>query len=70
MSNWHLTKETRTYNGAKTVSSINSVGKTGLVDGKKETRPPTYTVHKNKLKMGKRLKSKSQIHKNPRRKYR
>ena len=35
---------------------------------KNETRPPTYTIHKNKLKMYKRLKCKSQNHKNSRRK--
>ena len=33
---------------------------------KNETRPPTYTIHKNKLKMDKRLKYKSLHHKTPR----
>ena len=33
---------------------------------KNETQPPTYTIHKNKLKMDKRLKCKSQNHKSPR----
>ena len=45
---------------------------TGLIHTKKkkkETRPPTYTIHKNKLKMDKRLKCKSQNHKNSRRKH-
>ena len=31
---------------------------------KNETRPPSYTTHKNKLKMGKILKYKLQNHKN------
>ena len=31
-----MTKETRAYNGVKTVSSIISVGKTGLVHAKKK----------------------------------
>ena len=33
---------------------------------KNETWPPTYTIHKNKLRMGKRFKYKSQCHKSPR----
>ena len=32
---------------------------------KNETRPPTYTIHKNKLRLDKRLKYKSQHHKSP-----
>ena len=32
---------------------------------KNETQPPTYTTHKNKLKMDKRLKYKLQYHKSP-----
>ena len=35
--------------GKKTISSINSVGKTG--QQKTETASPSYTIHKNKLKM-------------------
>ena len=35
---------------------------------KNETSPRTYTLHKKKLKMDKRLKCKSQNHKNPIRK--
>ena len=38
--------------------------------GKNETRPPTYTIHQNKLKMDKRLKYKLWHHKNPRGKHR
>ena len=30
-----------------------------------ETRPPAYTIHKNKLKVDKRLKYKSGHHKSP-----
>ena len=39
------------------MSSINGVGRTELVHGKKkkETRPPTHTIHQNKLKMIKDL---------------
>ena len=33
---------------------------------KNETQPPTYMICKNKLKMDKRLKYKSQPHKSPR----
>ena len=33
---------------------------------KNETRSPTYTVYKNKLKMDKSLKYQSQHHKSPR----
>ena len=47
------------HNGVKTVSSINSVGRTGLVHEKNETRPSSYTIHPNKLKMDKRLKYES-----------
>ena len=34
---------------------------------KKMKRSPTYAIHENKLKVGKRLKYKSQHHKCPRR---
>ena len=40
----------KNYNGVKTISPINGVGKIGQVDEKHKTRPPTYTIHKNKLK--------------------
>ena len=33
---------------------------------KNEARPPTYIIHKNKLKMDKRLKCKLQHHQSPR----
>ena len=42
-----MTKEPRIYNGEKTVSSINGAGKTGQPQQKNETRPLSYTVHKN-----------------------
>ena len=32
---------------------------------KNESKPPTYTIHKNKLKMDKRLKYKSEHYKCP-----
>ena len=60
----------KTNNGAKTVSLIDGVGKTGLVHAKNETRVLAYTIHKNKLKTDKRLKCKSQNHKNPKGKHR
>ena len=41
-----MTKEARVYNGEKTASSINGVGKTGLL---------YCTVYKNKLKLDKDL---------------
>ena len=34
------------------------VGRSGQLHAKNETRSPTYTIHENKLKMGKRLKYK------------
>ena len=37
---------------------------------RKETTPPTYTIHQNKLEMDKRLKYKLWHHKNPRGKHR
>ena len=37
---------------------------------KNETRPPSYTIHKNKLKIDQRLKCETWNHKNPRTKHR
>ena len=61
MVNQYLTKGAGAYNGAKISSSINGVERTGQLHAKKkkekkrkETRPPTYTIHQNKLKMDKR----------------
>ena len=44
------------------------LGKLDRYMQKNETRPPTYTIHKNKLKMNELLKCKSLNHKNPGRK--
>lgn len=46
-----MTKEARIHNGVKTVSSTKGVGKTGHLYAKNETRPLSYTIYKNKLKM-------------------
>ena len=77
MVNQYLTKEAGAYNGAKTVSSINGVGRSGMVhakkkrkEKKKETRSPNYSIHQNKLKMNKRLKHKLQHHNSPQGKHR
>ena len=46
-----MTKEARTYNGEKTVSSISGAGKTGELHFKNEIRILPNTIHKNKLKL-------------------
>ena len=51
-----MTEEASTYNRLKIVYSINGVGKIGQICAENETRPPSYTTHKNKLKMDQRLK--------------
>ena len=61
-----MTKEAQIYNGVKTVSSINGAEKIGEIHAKNETRSPTYTIHKNKLKTDKELKQKTGSHKNTR----
>ena len=38
MANWYLTKVAKTYTGETIVSSINSVGKTGLEHAKKKKK--------------------------------
>ena len=50
MGTFFLTKEARTYNEAKTASSVNGAGKTGLLRVK-EIRTLPNTIHKDKLKM-------------------
>ena len=65
-----MTKGAQAYNGVKIVSSINGVGRTGLICAKKEKRKkvtgaPIYTIHQKKLKMDKRLKCDSRYHKSP-----
>lgn len=52
MSNKSVTKGSRTYSGVKTVSLINGIGETRQIHAlKNETRLPSYTTYKNKLKM-------------------
>ena len=51
MDTLSLTKEARIYNGEKTISLTNGAGKTGQQLVKNETRTPSNTTHKNKLKM-------------------
>ena len=55
-----LDKWNTSTNGGKIASLTNGVGRSGQIHAKKnETRPPTYTIHKNKIKVDKRLKYKS-----------
>ena len=56
----------RIHNGNRAVSSINGVGKTGYPHVKEWTWTSSYTTHKNQLKMIKRLKCNTLIHKTPR----
>ena len=51
MGTLSLTKETEIYNREKTISLTNGAGKTGQQLVKNETRTPSNTTHKNKLKM-------------------
>lgn len=46
-----MTKETRVYNGERTVTLINGVGKTGQSNAKNETGLLFYTIHKNQLQV-------------------
>ena len=46
-----FTEEASTYNGLKVVYSINGVGKIGQIVQKNETRPLSYSTHKNKFKI-------------------
>ena len=46
------------------------LGKFNRYVQKNDTRPSSYTTHKNKFKMDQRLKYQTQDHKNPRRKHR
>lgn len=56
-----MTQETRTYNGVKTVCAKKKWHWVNVTDTcrKYETRPPSYTIYKNKLKMDLRLKCKT-----------
>ena len=51
MDTLFLTKKARTYNRAKTASSMNGAGKTGQLHVKEEIRTLPKTVHKDKFKM-------------------
>ena len=54
-----MTKEARTYNGEKTVSSISVAEKTGQLYVKNENRTFSNTIYKNELKMDSRPKYKT-----------
>ena len=60
-----MTKGAWEYNGVKIASLTNGVGGDWTGKPKIETRPSTYTIYQNKLKMNKRLKYKLWYHKNP-----
>ena len=51
MDTLSLTKETRIYNGHKTISLTSGAGKTGQPLVKDEIRTLSNIIHKNKLKM-------------------
>ena len=46
----NMTKKDRTYNGVKTVYSVNGVVKIVQICAKNEISPPFYTIYKNKFK--------------------
>ena len=46
MNNYFMTKEQRAYNEERRISSVN-VGKIDRHTCKNETRPLSYTIHKN-----------------------
>ena len=65
-----MTKEAGAKKGVNIPSSTNGVKRSGQLRAKKnETWSPTYTIHKNKFKVDKRLKYKSWHHKSPRGKH-
>ena len=41
--------------GVKIASSTNGIRRSGQLHAKNENQPPNYTIHKNKLKMDKKL---------------
>ena len=51
MVNYYVTKEAKIYNVVKIVYSTNGVGKIRQIHAKNESRTPSYTIHKKKLKM-------------------
>ena len=52
MVNYYVTKEAKIYNVVKIVYSTNGVGKIRQIHAKNETRQPSHTIPKNKLKVG------------------
>ena len=60
-----MTKQERIANGKKTVSLTNGAGRTGQQHQKNETRPFSYTIHKNKLKMDEGPECQTGNHQNP-----
>ena len=54
-----ITKEAGIYNGEKTVSLINGIGKLDSCMRKNQTALVSYTIYKNKLKMAYQLKFKT-----------
>ena len=63
-------KEQRTLNEKRTVSSINSAGKTGSHIQKNKTRPLSNTIHKNQPHIDYRLERNTLNCETPRRKHR
>ena len=70
MDNLSLTKETKVYNGEKTISLTSGAGKTGQPPVKEWIRILSSTIHKNKLKTDERSKCKMRNYKTPRGKHR
>ena len=65
-----MTKETRIYNGEKTVSSVDAAGKSKQPCVKNESRTLPDTIHGSKLRMDLRPRYKAEHCKTPRRKHR
>ena len=51
-SQLYVTEEVSPYSALKTIYSISGVGNISRDMQKNENRPPSYTTHKNKFKMG------------------
>ena len=66
MANSSLTKQERTSNGKKTASLTNGAGELDSNMLKDETRPFSYTIHKNKLKMDEGPECETGNYQNPR----